>query len=72
MRRTPQRQPTPEDIERWTNESGMGSGKQADALGDEPEIEGGVLSSDQGGSSQELEDLHNAEREDKSLRGSVY
>lgn len=50
----------------------MGSGKQADALGDEPEVEGGVLSSDQGGSSQELEDLNNAEREDKSLRGSVY
>lgn len=40
MRRVPQRKPTPEDIERWTNESGMGRGKQADALGDEPTREG--------------------------------
>ena len=31
--RRPQRKPTEEDIERWTQESGMGRGKQADALG---------------------------------------
>ncbi|KAK5175629.1 uncharacterized protein LTR77_000768 [Saxophila tyrrhenica] len=58
MRRKPERKATPEDIERWTNESGMGRGKQADALGDEPEL-----------SSEEIE---KAEKEDKSLRGSVY
>ena len=34
----PQRKPTlPEDIERWVRESGMGRGRHADALGDEPE-----------------------------------
>jgi len=37
MRRKPVRKATPEDIERWVGESGMGRGKQADALGDEPE-----------------------------------
>ena len=36
MRKVPQRKATPEDIERWVNESGMGKGRQADALGDEP------------------------------------
>lgn len=72
MRRMPQRQPTPDDIERWAHESGMGSGKQADALGDEPEAEGDVLSSDPDGQSQELKGLAEAERKDKSLRGSVY
>ncbi|KAI7084988.1 phosphoglycerate mutase-like protein [Hortaea werneckii] len=35
----PQRKPTlPEDIERWVRESGMGRGRHADALGDEPEL----------------------------------
>jgi hypothetical protein len=56
IRTTPQRKPTPEDIERWVKDSGMGTGKQADALGDEPEEE----------------DLEAAEKEDKSLGGSVY
>jgi hypothetical protein len=68
VRRIPQRQATPEDIERWTQESGMGSGKPADALGDEPEADGDVLSSEEPG----LGSLVEAEREDKSLRGSVY
>ncbi|RMY44395.1 hypothetical protein D0863_16223 [Hortaea werneckii] len=37
-RTVPQRKPTlPEDIERWVRESGMGRGRHADALGDEPE-----------------------------------
>lgn len=57
LRRAPQRKATEEDFERWANESGMGSGKQADALGDEP---------------VEDEELGEAERQDKSLRGSVY
>lgn len=35
-RRPPQRKATHEDIERWVNESGMGKGVKADALGDEP------------------------------------
>lgn len=56
-RRPPRRQPTEEDLERWANESGMGSGKRADALGDEPE---------------EGEELEEEERQNKSLRGSVY
>jgi hypothetical protein len=55
----PRRRPTEEDLERWANESGMGSGKRADALGDEPED----------GEEEELEEL---EAKDKSLRGSVY
>jgi len=57
-KKAPRRKPTEEDLERWVNESGMGSGKRADALGDEPE-EGG-------------EDLDEMEARDKSLRGSVY
>ncbi|RMX75883.1 hypothetical protein D0869_11222 [Hortaea werneckii] len=37
-RQPPERKPTlPEDIERWVRESGMGRGRHADALGDEPE-----------------------------------
>ncbi|KAK3721900.1 hypothetical protein LTR37_002716 [Vermiconidia calcicola] len=67
MRKTPQRKPTPEDIERWTTESGMGAGRHADALGDEPEPadEDDVLS-------RRKREVDQAEREDKSLRGSVY
>jgi hypothetical protein len=60
-RRVPARRPTPEDIERWANESGMGAGKQADALGDEPSHD--ELSDDE---------IRQAEKEDKGLRGSVY
>lgn len=57
-KKAPRRRPTEEDLERWAHESGMGSGKRADALGDEPED-----------GEEELEDL---EAKDKSLRGSVY
>lgn len=56
LRRAPQRKATEEDLQRWATESGMGSGKHADALGDEPD----------------LEDMSEAEKIDKSLRGSVY
>lgn len=59
-RKVPRRRPTEEDIERWTNESGMGSGKRADALGDEPE------------NGEEDDELEALEAKDKSLRGSVY
>lgn len=57
LRRAPQRKATEEDFERWASESGMGRGKQADALGDEPGSD---------------DDVDEAERQDKSLRGSVY
>jgi hypothetical protein len=57
-KKVPRRKPTEEDLERWANESGMGSGKRADALGDEPE--------------DGEEDLEELEARDKSLRGSVY
>ena len=61
MRRArPQRKATPEDIERWAQESGMGRGLRADALGDEPEDDEGD------------DEVERAEREDKGLRGSVY
>jgi hypothetical protein len=57
-KKVPRRKPTEEDLERWANESGMGSGKRADALGDEPEdVE---------------EALEVLEAQDRSLRGSVY
>ncbi|CAK3733903.1 Hypothetical predicted protein [Lecanosticta acicola] len=78
MRNAPQRKATPEDIERWAHESGMNAGKMADALGDEPEewSDGGQ---DGMGSKQKLdrgvtglEDIEEAEKEDKGLRGSVY
>lgn len=59
-RKPPRRQPTEEDLERWANESGMGSGKRADALGDEPE------------DADESDNLEEMEKKDKSLRGSVY
>lgn len=79
----PQRKPTPDDIERWASESGMGRGKQADALGDEPGSDDGVLEDgeleDQDGAQvmerkidAEVEEVVKAEREDRSLRGSVY
>ncbi|TKA70987.1 hypothetical protein B0A55_08037 [Friedmanniomyces simplex] len=70
LRRQPQRKATPEDIERWAQESGMGRGLRADALGDEPEEgeseEGAVGVGDGEGEVEE------AERRDRSLRGSVY
>lgn len=58
-KKVPWRRPTEEDLERWAKESGMGSGKRADALGDDPEY-------------GEEEDLEELEAKDKSLRGSVY
>ena len=71
MRKAPQRKPTPEDIERWANESGMGAGKDADALGDEPTPD--QESSEDVSYERRVKDrLEEAEREDKSLRGSVY
>jgi hypothetical protein len=57
-KKVPRRRPTEEDLERWAFESGMGSGRRADALGDEPE--------------DGEEDLEELEAKDKSLRGSVY
>lgn len=75
--RRPQRKPTTEDIERWASESGMGRGKQADALGDEPSAE--EFEDDDGAQGVErkvgeevLEEVRRAEKEDRSLRGSVY
>ncbi|KAK3106722.1 hypothetical protein LTR53_018197, partial [Teratosphaeriaceae sp. CCFEE 6253] len=61
-RAKPQRKATPDDIERWAQESGMGRGLRADALGDEPEEE----------EPGEEGEVGRAEVEDKSLRGSVY
>lgn len=58
LRRAPQRKATEEDFERWANESGMGSGKQADALGDEPDADD--------------DELAEAEQQETSVRGSVY
>lgn len=62
------RKPTEEDLERWVNESGMGVGTRADALGDEPSD-----ASDGGEEGIEEEsELERQEREDRSVRGSVY
>ena len=78
-KRPPERKPTPEDIERWTQESGMGVGRQADALGDDPsqqEAEEDDEAADQDGAEvfeeRMRENLEEEERRDKSLRGSVY
>jgi hypothetical protein len=57
MSKNPTRRATPEDIERWTSESGMDKGRMADTLGDEPLPE---------------EDLEQAEEKDRSVQGSVY
>ncbi|KAK1072187.1 hypothetical protein LTR74_002761 [Friedmanniomyces endolithicus] len=64
LHKRPQRKATPDDIERWAQESGMGRGLRADPLGDEPEED------EEGGEGEG--DLEEAERQDKSLRGSVY
>ncbi|KAK3673298.1 hypothetical protein LTR78_006843 [Recurvomyces mirabilis] len=69
-RRTrPQRKATEQDIERWTKESGMGEGRKADALGDEPggeDDEEGPLVEAQGVREEA------AEAEEKSVAGNVY
>lgn len=82
-RRPLQRQATPEDVERWVQESGMGRGKRADALGDEPYPSPGEFE-DEGmpqnmetktndhTSSDAVQEVEQAEKADKSLRGSVY
>lgn len=71
MRKAPERKATPEDIQRWAHESGMGAGKQADALGDEPDDW-----SDESVAPKHkpdgIEDIEKAEKDDKGLRGSVY
>lgn len=54
------RTPSPEERKRWSAESGMGSGARANKLGDWEENEG------------EGEGLSDQEKEDKSVRGSVY
>lgn len=58
LKRAPQRKATEEDFERWASESGMGQGKHADALGDESPYDDDAVAE--------------AERQDKSLTGSVY
>ena len=71
--RPPERKPTPEDIERWTQESGMGAGRQADALGDEPSQQDEMPDQDGAGAFGERM-RENVEEEERggSLRGSVY
>lgn len=74
QKKQPRRKPTEEDLERWASESGMGVGKRADALGDEPS-DGSEVGEDVGQEvrRKELEgELEREEREDRSLRGSVY
>lgn len=61
-KRPPRRRPTEEDLERWASESGMGSGKRADALGDDPDE----------GDEDEDTSLEEQEKKDRSLKGSVY
>ncbi|KAI9659229.1 MAG: hypothetical protein M1831_003811 [Alyxoria varia] len=51
---------------KWINESGMGTGARADALGDQSEDEDG---DDEAKNSR---DISEDEKRDKSLRGSVY
>lgn len=74
LRKAPRRKATPEDIERWAQESGMGKGKKADALGDEPDAwsDENRGSLDEKSASQDMDDLDRAEKEDKGLMGSVY
>lgn len=67
--------PSEEVVRRWTEESGMGSGARADALGDYSEDEDSVTEHDAKQTNYDgrrLQDLAEAERQDKSLRGSVY
>nr|POE99507.1 broad-range acid phosphatase det1 [Quercus suber] len=77
----PQRKPTVQDIERWATESGMGRGTQADPLGDEAgapdDNDDDDAATSTGPGSTVVEslahvDLHAAEVDDKSVRGSVY
>ncbi|GIZ42619.1 hypothetical protein CKM354_000587900 [Cercospora kikuchii] len=61
IRQGPQRKATPDDIERWAKESGMNAHRRADPLGDE-------AAEDTEGSG----DVDHAEREERSVRESVY
>lgn len=81
MRKHPQPVTTPEDVQRWAAESGMGSGRRADALGDEPTsgdadspngMPSRLSTRSQIARTDQYEDLDRAEREDRSIRGSVY
>ncbi|PNS14952.1 Disintegrin and metalloproteinase domain-containing protein B [Sphaceloma murrayae] len=86
-RRKPARQTTTEDVEGWMKESGMGRGTRADALGDPEEEESGdeddgeeVVEEEEEQEAEEdgkgvggkLKRVEEAERRDRSLRGSVY
>lgn len=64
LRQAPERKPTPEDIERWVGESGMGAGRHADALGDEPDPE-----AEEGTVDKELREQR---RREEGVKGSVY
>lgn len=76
IRKAPQRKATPEDIDRWVRESGMNSHKRADPLGDEAASADDELSDDHLASPEQgaatMEDIEQAEKDDKGLRGSVY
>ncbi|KAH0355649.1 phosphoglycerate mutase-like protein, partial [Aureobasidium melanogenum] len=78
------RKPTAQDIENWSQQSGMGSGARADALGDEyNEHDENIDGDDEHDDHDEhtvqmhepselIEKLKKQEIEDKSIRGSVY
>lgn len=71
--KAPKRKMTPDDIDRWTHESGMGAGKRADALGDEPEESSGADGEGDGVASVDGEGgLEDKEKWDKGVKGSVY
>ena len=74
-KKAPRRKPTEQDLEEWARESGMGAGARADPLGDEADDEeGGYL--DEGGDEEtfgvDLDQVTEEEKEDRSVRGSVY
>ncbi|KAG9567292.1 phosphoglycerate mutase-like protein, partial [Aureobasidium melanogenum] len=78
------RKPTAQDIENWSQQSGMGTGARADALGDEyNEHDENIDGDDEHDDHDEhtvqmhepselIEKLKKQEIEDKSIRGSVY
>ncbi|KAG9963594.1 phosphoglycerate mutase-like protein, partial [Aureobasidium melanogenum] len=78
------RKPTAQDIENWSQQSGMGTGARADALGDEyNEHDENIDGDDEHDDHDEhtvqmhepselIEKLKKQEIEDRSIRGSVY
>lgn len=70
----PSRQATQEDIERWSRESGMTDRMRADPLGDEAGEDSDDAIDNQAflESPGVLDEVEQAEKDDKSLRGSVY